>query len=245
MKRVKIKKVISLGIALTIFLTLQSGCSYGFGGIKGDGNVVKQERDIGSFSSLDVGGAFKVYLTQGDKEALVVEADENLLDVISTEVRGNSLIIKTTETIRNSEAMNIYLTFVKMDEMEISGACHLVAENKMTFDDLGMDCSGASDIELKLAAEYLELELSGASQIDLYGSAGSVSMDISGASDLDAYDLEARKYSIDISGAASAKIFVTEELSADVSGASSLKYKGGATLVDWDVSGAGNLKKID
>jgi hypothetical protein len=243
MKRVQIKKMISLGIALTIFLTLQSGCSYGFEGISGDGNVAKQDRDISAFSALDVGGAFKVYLTQGEEEALVVEADENLLDVISTEVRGNTLVIKTTETIRNAEAMNIYLTFVKMDELEISGACHLSGENKMTFDDLEMDCSGASQIDLKLSADNLELEFSGASDIEMYGSAGSVSMDISGASKFDAYDLEVQKYSIDISGAAHAKIFVTEELSADVSGAASLKYRGDASLTDWDVSGAGSLKK--
>lgn len=239
----KTKQLLTIAVALTFLLTLQSSCSYGFGGIKGNGNVTKQERQLGSFSGLDVGGAFKVFLTQGDKESVTVEADENLLDVISTEVRGNTLVIKTTEDINDSEALNIYLTFKDLDKMDISGACHLTGENKMKFDELDLECSGASDVELKMAAQKLSLDLSGASQIELYGSAESVDLDLSGASGFDGYDLEAEIYFADISGASHAKIFVNKELSAEVSGAAGLKYKGDPVIKEHDVSGAGSMKK--
>jgi len=243
MKKVNIRKVLNFTMILAFMLMLQSGCIYGFTGIKGDGNVVKQERQLDSFSALDVGGAFKVFLTQGDKEFAIVEADENLLDVITTEVRGRTLVIKTSEDIRDSEALNIYLTFKDLEELEISGACHLTGENKMNFGDLDMDCSGASDIDIKLGAQNLTMDLSGASQIEIYGSAESVDLDLSGASHLDAYDLEVEIYNADISGAAHAKIFVSKELSAEVSGAASLKYKGDPMIKDHDVSGAASMKK--
>ncbi|MCD4730447.1 MAG: DUF2807 domain-containing protein [Bacteroidales bacterium] len=243
MKTMKIKQLLTLAIALTFLLTLQSSCSYGFGGIKGNGNVTKQERQLDSFSSLDVGGAFKVFLTQGDKEFVIVEADENLLDVISTEVRGNTLVIKTTEDIRDSEALNIYLTFKNLDEMKISGACRLDGENKMKYGNRELECSGASDVELKFSAQKLSLDFSGASQIELYGSAESVNLDLSGASGFDGYDLEADIYNVDVSGASHAKIFVNTELSADVSGAASLKYKGEPIIKSHDVSGAASMRK--
>lgn len=239
----KTKQLLTATIVLTFLLTLQSGCTYGFSGIKGNGNVTEQERQLGSFSALDVGGAFKVFLTQGDKEFVIVEADENLLEVISTEIRGNTLVIKTTEDIRDSEALNIYLTFKDLNEMEISGACHLSAENKMKFDDLDLDCSGASDVELKLAASKLNMDFSGASQVELYGSAETVDLDLSGASHFDGVDLEAEIYFVDVSGASHAKIFVNKELSAEVSGAASLKYKGEPVIKEHDVSGAGSMKK--
>lgn len=239
----KTKQLLTFAIALTFLLTLQSGCTYGFGGIKGNGNVVKQDRQLGSFSALDVGGAFKVFLTQGDQEFVTVEADENLMDVISTEVRGNTLVIKTTEDIRDSEALNIYLTFKNLDEMEISGACQFTGENKMKFETLDLDCSGASDVELKLAATQLNIDFSGASQVKLYGSAESVDLDLSGASSYDGYDMEAEIYFVDVSGASHAKIFVNKELSAEVSGAAGLKYKGDPVIKEHDVSGAGSMKK--
>ena len=84
---------------------------------------------------------------------------------------------------------------------------------------------------------------SGASQIELYGSAESVDLDLSGASHFDGYDLETDIYNVDVSGASHAKIFVNSELSADVSGAASLKYKGEPIIKQHDVSGAGSMRK--
>lgn len=244
MKNRKLNRALSLSLVLGFIFTLTSGCSYGFNGIKGNGNVVKQDRTISSFSGIDVGGAFKVFLTQGDKEGLVVEADENLLDIIETEVRGNTLRIKTTEDIKDSKALNIYITFKDLSEIDVSGACKMSGENKFTLDDIEVDCSGASDVSMKLSAGNMDLECSGASNMDLYGTAESMDLDISGASHLDASDLEVKTCNADVSGASHGKVFVTGELSADVSGAGSLKYKGDAVIRSHDVSGAGSLKKI-
>jgi len=243
MKKITKNQSILISVVLFLALSMQSSCSYAFNGIKGDGNVVKEKRDVSSFSGIDVGGAFKVFLTQGSTEKLEVEADENLLEIITTEVKAGTLYISTKKDINDSEALNIYITFKELHEMEVSGACQLSGEDKFTFTDLEMDCSGASDIELKLIANSLELDCSGASNITLFGSVPKVEMDVSGASHFDAYDLEVENYEIEVSGAAGAKIFVTGELSAEVSGAAHLKYKGDARITHHDVSGAGSMKK--
>jgi len=243
MKNYKINRIAGYTLILAMLLSLQSGCSYAFNGVKGDGNVVKEERTVGSFSAIDVGGAFHVFLTQGNEEKLVVEADENLLDIITTEVRGNTLKISTDKDIRNYDVLNVYITFKELEDLDISGACKLSAENKLSFDNLELECSGASDVELKFSANNLDIDFSGASNIDLYGSADKVELEVSGASDLDAYDFEMNYLDINISGASHAKVFVNEELSADVSGAASLKYKGSPVITNHDVSGAGSMKK--
>ncbi len=243
MKTSKIKVNFSIAILLGFLLTLNSGCSYGFDGIKGNGNVVKQERDIGSFSSIDVGGAFRVFLKQGDKEQLTVEADENLLDVIKTEVVGNTLKISTKEDIRSPEKLNIYITFVTLKGLELSGACHLTSDNTFNLDDIELDCSGATDVELKFSASKVEMDCSGASKIELFGTAEKVSLDLSGASQLDAIEFEAGDVDVDVSGASHGKMMVNGELSADVSGAASFKYKGDPKLGDIDVSGAASFKR--
>lgn len=244
MKTSKIRQIAGLAALLTILLTLESSCSFAFNGIKGNGNVIKQEREISSFTSIEVGGAFRVFLSQGDKVALTVEADENLMDVIKTTVIGNRLKITTDEDINDSEALNIYLTVTQLEEMEISGACKLTCETKITVDEMDLDCSGATDVEMKLAAKELDLDFSGASHVDMFGSAGEVSLDLSGASDLDALEFEVDELEADISGASHAQVFVKSELSVDLSGAASLKYKGEPRLVETDVSGAANLKKL-
>ncbi len=245
MKKHSVRRFTGMTLILGIILMMQTGCTYAFKGVKGNGNIVKQERNISNFSGLEVGGAFRVFLTQGDEEKLVVEADENLLDIIETKVRGGILIISTNENIKQFKTMNIYLTFKSIDDMEISGACHLSGENKFRFNDLDLDCSGASEVDIKLSANSLNMDISGASSVDLYGSVEKISLDISGASSLDAYELETVNCYVEVSGAAGARISVSNELSAEVSGASKLRYKGNPKLISHEVSGAGSLKKVE
>ncbi|HSG68712.1 MAG TPA: DUF2807 domain-containing protein, partial [Bacteroidales bacterium] len=93
----KTKKTSGILLALLLLAStsLMAGCVHGITGEKGNGKVVKQLRDVKGFNSLEVGGAFTVYLSQGDKESLTIEADENLLDLITTEVHGDRLEIHT------------------------------------------------------------------------------------------------------------------------------------------------------
>ncbi|MEL6194478.1 MAG: DUF2807 domain-containing protein, partial [Bacteroidota bacterium] len=57
--------------------------------VRGNGEVVRQNRNIDGFEAVAVGGAFNVYISQGSDYKVTVEADENLLDHISTEVRDD------------------------------------------------------------------------------------------------------------------------------------------------------------
>ena len=244
MKQTKINTAASIAFILTAFLMLNSGCSYAWKGIRGNGNVIKQDREISNFHGLEVGGAFHVFLTQGDNESLSIEADENLMDIIITRVKGGILEIETKEDIQESKALNIYITFNTLNHLEISGACNLEGGNKFKLDDLNMECSGASEVSMKFSAYDLTMDCSGACNVDIYGSAQSLKLDLSGASKLDASAFEIQTGDVDISGASHAKLFVKTELRAEVSGAGSLKYSGDAKLTKHEVSGAGSIKKI-
>ena len=230
--------VLSVVFGLATFTS--SGCMY-MTGIDGNGKVKKETRNVSSFDAIKIGGAFEVYLTQGN-ESLVVEADENLLDIITTEVRGGTLVISTDKNIKNAEELNLYIGFKDLERIDISGAVELKADGRLKFDELDIEGSGASEIELDLTADRLSLDFSGASELDLAGSAGTCNIDISGASEIQAYDLELKDCTIDISGAGEAKLNVSDKLKASVSGAGSIRYEGNPS-VDSRVSGAGSVRK--
>jgi hypothetical protein len=211
-------------------------------GEKGDGNVVKEERTVSGFTSLEVSGAFNVYLYQGKSESLTVEADQNLMEFIITEVKGDKLEIYTKGTIRKATKLNIYLTFEELEMIDISGAVSLVGEDKMIFHELNLDGSGATEIDLIMDVELLEADLSGASEIYLSGEAKFVSLELSGASEISAFDFIVTHFELDVSGAADANIHVTENLDVEISGAASVRYKG-SPHVNSDISGAGSIKR--
>lgn len=214
-----------------------------FWGIKGNGHVVKQERSVKSFNAISVGGAFEVFLTQGDSESLVVEADENLLEVIETKISHETLYIRTKENIKNSTQLNLYITIRTLEMLDLSGAVELSSENRISGERLEVESSGASEIELDLKLERLSMDISGASEIDLYGKAEKVDLDLSGASELDAYDFFVVDMNLDVSGAGEARVNVSGALDAEVSGAASIRYKGSPSLINTDVSGAGSIRR--
>ncbi len=233
--------VVALSLMFGLVTLASSSCMF-MQGVDGNGKVVKETRNVSNFDAIKIGGAFEVYLSQGSSEGLVIEADENLMDLIKTEVRGGTLVIDTKENIRNAKDLNLFITFRDLEKMDLSGAVEVKSDGKLKFDDLTIDGSGASEIELELETDKLICDFSGASEIELTGSANYCSIDNSGASEITAYNFVVKEYLIEISGAGDAKIHCTEILKARISGAASIRYQGNPK-VDSRVSGAGSIKQ--
>jgi len=240
MKKTVNPQAIILTFMIMMVLSLTSSCMLA-DGIKGNGDVVKEDRSVSGFDGISVGGAFDVFLTQGSTEALTIEAESNLMEYIETEVIGGTLRIKSEENLKPNKSIKLYITLKDIKELDVSGACDIVSENRLKLDDLELDVSGAADVELSLELNKLEADFSGASDIQLAGSANELELDISGAGELDAMEFEVEKVRLEVSGAASAKVFATSELDVEVSGAATVKYKGNPQ-VNSEVSGAGSVK---
>jgi len=242
MRNIKLNFTSTLISLLLITATFASGCIIP-NGVRGNGNIVKEERNIKEFDEIQVSGAYTVYLTQGSKEELIIEADENLMELIITKVVDGKLKIYNKEDIRNPKKMSIYLTFVEIDELALSGAVEIEGMNKFTLNELSLDVSGAAEIFLDIEVKELDAELSGASELEIRGFAKEVMIEISGASELDASDFKVEEMQIEISGAADAKVFATESLEINASGASNIKYRGNPSI-NQRVSGASSIRKF-
>jgi len=237
-------KKIGLAILMTGLIAVIPNSTFAEKYIRGNGNVEKETRNISSFSAIDVSSAFEIYLTQGNSESLVIEADENIMEYIITEVRGGILRIYIDEhrNIRNVKTMKAYISFKMLEKIELSGACDIRGESVFKFDDLEIEVSGASEIYMQLTAKKVHLDLSGASEIEFIGSANELIVDASGASDITAIDFEVKVCNIDASGACGIKVFATDELNVEASGASTVRYKGKPS-VSLDSSGASSIRR--
>jgi hypothetical protein len=212
-------------------------------GERGNGNVIKQERKVTSFDAIEVSGAFDVVLSLGSSQSVYVEADENLMPLIRTEVVGSTLKIDNKKPIHDSKSLKIFITFTDLKRIEVSGAVDISSQNKLTLSDLAIEISGATDAKLDLAVQKLDISSSGGSKMNFTGMANKMNLDVSGAVELHAYDLMTEVTSISISGAGEAEINVAKELYAEISGAATVRYKGDPAKIDSNVSGAGSIKK--
>ena len=232
-------------VLLVLIVQVFSSCTFaGPMGVKGSGKAISEERQISSFRGLDVSGGFEVILTQGQKQSLVLEADDNLMREIITEVRGGELNIYVRGSVSPVTKMKAYLTFVQLEDIDISGAVKLFSEQKLSFDRLSIDGSGASKIDFSADMQSLKGDFSGASTITLSGNLNDLSIECSGASKLYLSDLLASTAKLELSGASYAEVNVSEKLRVDASGASYVRYKGDPKDVSFDNSGASKVRKM-
>jgi hypothetical protein len=211
--------------------------------ISGNGNVVKEQRDLEEFTGIKVSSGIDVYLTQGDVQEVVVEADENLQEWIRTEVSGSLLTVGTEKSIRTAKAKKVWITCKTLNRIDISSAGDVNGESLFKVSKLDIDMSSAGDLRLEVEADEINLSISSAGNANLKGKTNILKADLSSAGDLDAYELEAKIGDVSVSSAGHAKVYITEEASLRSSSAGDIKYKGEPRIKEIHTSSAGSVNK--
>ncbi len=210
--------------------------------IYGKGEVISEKRAVKGFDAIEVSSAFDIELTQGDSETLVIEAQENVMEHVRTEVFGGKLKIYIKGNLRKVKHLKAYISFKMLREISLSGACDLKGMNKFELKDIEFDLSGATEVDVNLDATEIVIDGSGASDIILRGQANNMEIDVSGASEINTLDLEVDEVVVDASGASTIKVYAKTELRVEASGATTVRYKGSPS-VDFDASGASSIKR--
>jgi len=240
-----------LGLALITLLVVTLACSVsigniGFRSVRGSGNIVSEERALNDFNSVELSGIGQLTIENGDEQGLRIEAEDNLIEYIETEVRGGTLIISISErtNLQPTEPINYYLTITELVGITVSGAGN-VAAPEIEADRFSVSISGAGGVEIEnLVANRLDVDISGLGDLTING--GEVNeqwIEISGSGNYDAREVASLEADINLSGLGNATVWVTEFLNVDISGAGSVNYVG-TPRISSDVSGLGRLKKI-
>jgi hypothetical protein len=212
---------------LALVALSMTGCGkymkWGGHGASGSGTIKTEKRDVGAFSSVDVSGAYEVEIVCQKQPSLEVEGDDNILPLVQTYVKNNTLYISSEKGFNVKKAIKVRVTTGNLD---------------------GLSTSGASTITLDgVKNEQLVIETSGASKINASGETKSLSIESNGVSKVDVQDLRAARVKVSLSGAGRANVYASEEVNADVSGASQVTYYGEPKVVNKSVSGAGSINK--
>ena len=213
-------------------------------GISGNGNVVEETRDVSGFSGVHVSTGIDVYLSEGKDFEVRVEADENLMEVILTELKGDMLVIKTDRVnIRRAKAKRVHVILPELSELKISSAGDCVGTALLTCDDLRLGISSAGDLDLEVKANRIYLDISSSGDARISGETDELDISLSSAGDLHAFDLIAKKVEVDVSSAGDARVHATEEISMNASSAGNIYYRGDAKVVHSRSSSAGDIIK--
>ncbi|MEJ2584542.1 MAG: DUF2807 domain-containing protein [Robiginitalea sp.] len=217
--------------------------------IRGNGNMVTEERNVGSYDEVSVSGWFDVELTSGEEGRLTLYGEENLLEYLETEVKNGRLQIKTRPGYNlqssswKSGGIRITVPVEDLRAVTMSGSGDIKGKTKLVSDYFEVTMSGSGDMALEIEADQTEVTLSGSGDIDLEGSSVKLEVRVSGSGDVNAYGLSAREVDAVVSGSADIKVTATEYIKARVSGSGDIYYRGNPEKIDTRASGSGDVHK--
>jgi hypothetical protein len=235
-------------ILLSAAVTQLTGCSLSFWsnsiGVKGSGHVISEDRAVSGFDRVSLSGSGHLAIVQGDQEGLTIEADDNLLPLIKSEVSGGSLRLGPEDVnLRPSNTIQYRLRLKNLKELHLSGSLDADAPSLRT-DGLVLSISGSGRIQVRqLDTGNLDVHVSGSGDIDVAGKADHQQVAISGSGDYRAGGLESQKIAVHISGSGDATVWAHEALEAHVSGSGGIKFYGSPQL-DTHVSGSGSVRSL-
>ena len=209
--------------------------------VKGNGKVEKENRNVSGFTGVKVGGAFDVFIEEGNSYEVVVEADENLMEIIDTHKEGKTLVIKTNKSLRDAKELNVYVRLKELDHLDVSGAANVIGRSDFSSKQMTIDASGAADVDLKLRAEAMVCNQSGSSDVEISGSADQVGISLSGSSDFKGSDFKAEHGKINSSGSSSAHIYLSKSIEANASGSSDIHCNGNPSKTQIHTSGSADI----
>lgn len=216
---------------------------------RGSGNIIEETRKVSGFDSISVDYPASVFISQGNTESLKVEADDDVLPGLKTEVMNNELRIyykkDGDKRINPTKTIVITITVKDLKAVDFSSAGELTMDG-ISSDGLDISLSGAGNIDLNdVNVKELSVNMSGAGSMTASGTADDLSLNISGFGDFNGKDLQSKTGSVNISGAGGASVWTEDKLDATISGAGSVDYYGSPDNVTKHINGVGSVTQHD
>jgi hypothetical protein len=230
----QIMKQIFATLCAVLIIVALCGCDFPSGGsitvsngsetVKGNGIIKTEHRKLAGFSKIEANGGFKIAWSSG-KPGLSVTGDENILPLIKTTVKGDTLTIESEDSYEFSDAIVITLSSEYLKSARLNGGMALSVKG--------------------LKTDELQLEVNGASKVTLDGAATNFRAQLNGASELDAKALKTQTSDISMAGAGHGYVNASKKLTASVAGVGMLKYTGNPESVSKNVAGLGSIESAD
>lgn len=204
------------------------------------GERVTRTYELADFDAIESHSAFRLTVRQAPTFRVAVTVPERAVDDVRVRREGSQLRFSLEHGLLDGEAHAV-VELPVLRRLEAYDASRVVLEGLSSTGLVELKLRAASRIEGDLAAESLNLELEAASRAELSGSVVGLRLEASGLSEARLRGLSSRRAGVELSGASTATIRVSEWLDVEASGLSVLRYVGDPRLGRIELSGGARL----
>ena len=213
-----------------------------FPGIAGRGEIVNETISLADFDGFVSTISADIYLTQGDKQEVVIEAQQNIIDEIDLDrVDGGVWTIHYRHHVGFAKPVKIYITIPTLTKAGISGSGEVTGTTPFTgLDQLKLFISGSGSMDLETESVEMDASITGSGDLKLGGKTGVLKLVVTGSGSFQGRDLVTTKADMTVSGSGSARLTVEEHLKVTVTGSGNVYYSGNPE-VDLHITGSGSV----
>jgi Putative auto-transporter adhesin, head GIN domain len=187
---------------------------------RGSGVALTEHRDLAPFATVELAGANNVFVRVGPAQSVAVTADDNLLDRVTTTVRGGNLVIADHGSFTTQAPMTVAISVPSLDGVTLSGSGTVIVE-AVTATEFSADLSGTGTLTASGTVDHLTTVLSASGTIDLQH--------------MIAHDVIAR-----LEGTGDINVHATSTLDATLTGTGSIIYSGSPSVTTHN-TGTGSI----
>lgn len=209
--------------------------------IRGNGNVTEEIRNLEDFDEIEVSLGMNVYLTQGSPTSVKVVADNNLHEVIETDVDGDVLKVYVSANIREAREKKVMITVEDLTRVNVTSGGNVYSQNQIKAENMELKATLGSNITMDLNAENLHVACSTGATINLSGEARESELEGNSGANLKAEALKSERCKMRASGGGNVYASVGKELEAKASSGGNIVYYGEPATADISSSGGGNI----
>lgn len=197
--------------------------------VRGSGSVVAEDRVVDNISGVQLANEGTLHIVMGDSESLRIEAEDNLLEYIQTDVRAGRLVVGTRQGInlRASRPIDYYLTVDELSSIVISSSGDVDAGDLQS-ESFSVKINSSGNVSVSnLDCTSLRVEISSSGDLEILG--GQVQQQditISSSGEYSARDLQSVEAEVTITSSGAATIRVSDHLSGRLSSSGDIYFIG-------------------
>ncbi len=235
-------KITKLALTLLIAIACTSCVVEAFNGIKGDRNVVTENRKItADFTAIKASTDLEVYLTQEDQNTVAVEADENLQDVIVTEVKNGVLKIYAAKNIWRAKSKKVHVSLKALHSLKATSGSEVRSKTTIQTDEIAISASSGASVRMTLTANNIATNTSSGAAIRLSGNTENHAAKASSGSSIKAFNLKSKNAIVKVSSGANIDIHASQRIEARASSGGDIDYTGTPKKVIQKTSSGGSI----
>lgn len=222
-------------------MCLFTSCIF-LGGIKGDGPVItKSIENLSLFTTIKVSKGLNVELSPGKENAAVIEANENLIEIIRVTVENNILHITSDKNIRSATKKKVFVTYNNLEKLVAKSGAYVTNKGNLKNKKLTIIVHSGAHAKLNTVSDHLKSEIHSGSKLDIVGFTNSSHLEAHSGASINAKNLKSKKAVALAHSGASIKIYASESFKGNAHSGASIRCHGNPKSISKKNSSGGSI----